>query len=51
MKTAKRLWENKYEDADGEGKGQRMVLQHVIVGSILPIFSRLVMSLDGDKYE
>lgn len=44
------MWEFKYTNADGEGKGQRMVHQTVITGSILPIFSRLVESLNGDKY-
>ena len=50
VKPARKLWESKYQDADGEGKGQRLVHQTIIVGSILPIFNKLVSSLQGDKY-
>ncbi len=50
MKYARKLWEAKYNEADGEGKGQRKVHQIIITGAILPIFKHLVDSLDGDRY-
>ena len=46
---ARSAWNEKYKDADGEGKGQRMVHQTLVVGSILPIFNILVSSLQSLK--